>query len=605
MRLSKRFAAVTFCSLMLACAFGQQPVEEDTARSIIETVKDSRVSRELLKSITRSPREEGVFNLKSEEIFMPFQDKFIRKIIINHIGFDKSITDTTRNIKNTAVKVANALHKNSKEWVIHDHLLFREKKQLNAYMLADNERFLRDLDFIVDARIFVVPLSSTDDSVDVLVVTRDVFSVGGRVSPRGTDKFSFRLYDVNVLGAGQRMQVNGLYDRDRNPTFSSEFYYRKSSLAGSLVNVTVGYTQLNSGSSYGDEEENAYYIRMDRPLASAFSRFAGGLELSRNWSQNYYSEEDTLFKNYKYNVSDVWIGYNLGVRRNYENRNRQFVSARFFDQKFVQRPEQPYEQSNPAFNSRTSFLGAFTLFNQEFYKTQYVYGFGRTEDIPYGETYSALVGWQSLLGLKRPYVGFDVDKSFVRRKGNFYTLSMRVGAFPYHGEIEDATLLLSAQLFSRLQHYKRYMLRRTTNVDFTYVINQRTNTLLDINGTYGLEGFRADSVLGTKRLHGRYEMILFTPWRLLGFHFAPIVFVDLAFIAPKGQFFFDDKPYLGLGGGVRTRNENLVFGTVELKFYYFPRDVEDISSFKVSIATNLRIKYSASFVRAPSFIVYN
>lgn len=590
---------------MLVRAFAQQPVEEDTARSIIETVKDSRVSRELLKSITRRPSEEGVFNLKSEEIFMPFQGKFIRKIIINHIGFDKSITDTTRNIKNAAVRVANALHKNSKEWVIHDHLLFREKKQLNAYMLADNERFLRDLDFIVDARIFVVPLSSTEDSVDVLVVTRDVFSVGGRASPRGTDKFSFRLYDVNVLGAGQRMQVNGLYDHGRNPTFSSEFYYRKSSLAGSLINVTVGYTQLNSGSSYGDEEENAYYVRLDRPLASAFSRFAGGLELSRNWSQNYFSEEDTLFKNYKYDVSDVWIGYNLSVRRNYENRNRQFVSARFFDQKFVRRPEQPYEQSNPAFNSRTSFLGAFTLFNQEFYKTQYVYGFGRTEDIPYGETYSALVGWQSLLGLKRPYVGFDVDKSFVRREGNFYTLSMRIGAFPYKGEIEDATLLLSAQLFSKLRHYKRYMLRRTTNVDFTYVMNQRTNTLLDINGTYGLEGFRADSVLGTKRLHGRYELILFTPWRLLGFHFAPMMFVDLAFIAPKGKFFFDDKPYAGLGGGIRTRNENLVFGTIELKFHYFPRTIEDISSFKVSVATNLRIKYSASFVRAPSFIVYN
>ena len=135
-----RFVAVTFCSLVLVRAFAQQPVEEDTARSIIETVKDSRVSRELLKSITRRPSEEGVFNLKSEEIFMPFQGKFIRKIIINHIGFDKSITDTTRHIKNAAVRVANALPKNSKEWVIHDHLLFREKQQLNAYMLADNER---------------------------------------------------------------------------------------------------------------------------------------------------------------------------------------------------------------------------------------------------------------------------------------------------------------------------------------------------------------------------------------------------------------------------------------------------------------------------------
>jgi hypothetical protein len=605
MRALSRILAITIWTFVLGPAFAQEPATEDTSRTFIDAVKDSRLSRDLLRAITRKPKEEGVFNLKSEEIFMPYQGKFIRKVIVNHIGFDKSITDTTRSLKNTGIKVANALHKNTKEWVIRDHLLFREKKQLNAYTLADNERFLRDLDFIVDARIYVVPLSSTEDSVDVLVVTRDVFSIAGRVSPRSTDKFSFRLYDVNVLGAGQRMQFNGLYNAERNPTFASEFYYRKSSLAGSLINLTVGYTQLNGGSSYGDEEENAYYIRMDRPLASAFSRFAGGLEISRNWSQNFYTEPDSLFKRYRYNVSDIWIGYNLGVRRNLENRTRQFVSARFFDQQFVRRPDQPFDQTNPAFNSRTAVLGSFTIFNQEFYKTQYVYGFGRTEDIPYGETYSVLAGYQSLLGLKRPYVGFDADKSFVRTKGNFYTLSLRVGAFPYKGGLEDATLLVSGQIFSRLQHYKRFMIRRVGSADFTYVLNQTTNTLLDINGTYGLESFRADSILGTKRLHGRYEMILFTPWKVFGFHFAPIVFVDLAFLAPKGKFFFYDKPYLGLGGGVRTRNENLVFGTVELKFYYFPRQIENITNFKVSVTTNLRIKYSASFVRAPSFIVYN
>ncbi len=605
MKAIRRFLLFILHSTVLLPALAQEPDKSDTTRSIIDIVKDSKVSRELLNVISRTPPEEGVFNLKSEEIFLPFQDKFIRHIIINHVGFDKSITDTTRNIKNFSIRVANALHKNSKEWLIREHLLFHEKKQLNAYTLADNERFLRDLDFIVDARIHVVPLASTEDSVDVLVVTRDVFSIGGRLSPRSTNKFSFRIYDVNVLGAGQRMQLNGLYDHDREPPFGSEFYYRKSSVAGTLINVTVGYTQLNTGSSYGDEDENAYYLRLDRPLVSAYSRFAGGLELSRNWSQNFYQEADSIFKTYRYNVSDAWIGYNLGVRHNNESRNRRFVSARYFNQEFVRQPDQPYEQTNPAFNSRTAFLGAITLFKQEFYKTQYVFGFGRTEDVPYGHTYSLLAGYQSLLGLKRAYIGFDADKSFVRREGNFYTFSLRVGAFPYAGSLEDATILLSGQLFSKLEHYRKFMIRRTINADFTYLINQTTNTLLDINGNYGLEGFSADSVLGTKRLHGRYEMILFTPWKILGFHFAPIVFVDVAFIAPKSKFIFSQKPHAGIGAGVRTRNENLVFGTIELKFFYYPRHIEDIANFKVSVLTNLRIKYSASFVRAPSFIIYN
>ncbi len=43
--------------------------------------------------------------------------------------------------------------------MIRDHVFFREKKPLNPYLLADNERYLRDLNFIVDARIYVMPLT--------------------------------------------------------------------------------------------------------------------------------------------------------------------------------------------------------------------------------------------------------------------------------------------------------------------------------------------------------------------------------------------------------------------------------------------------------------
>lgn len=596
-----------FCGLLLVAlnAIAQVPARKDTSLTLESVAGKTRVSRELLQAITREPPKEGVINLKSEEIFLPYDGKIIRKVIINHVGFEKSITDTTTNIRSLGAKVANAVHRNSREWLIREHLLFSEKRQLNAYTLADNERFLRDLDFIVDARIFVVPLSSTEDSVDVLVLTRDVFSIGGRVSPRSTDKISFQIYDVNVGGAGQRMQYNGLYDHDRNPVYGSSFYYRKSSVAGSFINFTAGVTQLNEGVSLGDEYESSAYLRLDRPLVSAYSHFAGGLELSKNRAHNFYREPDSLYKNYSYNVYDAWMGYNLGVQRNRLTRDRHFVSGRFYQYDFTEQPEQAYDRSNPVFNTQTAVLAAFTMFRREFYKTQYVYGFGRTEDVPYGHSYAALAGWQRLMGIDRPYIGFDIEKSFVRPRGNFYTLSLRMGAFPYKNRMEDATILLYGQLFSRLYHFKRFMLRRTVSADFTYVFNQRSNTLLDIEDTYGLEGFRADSVLGTKRLHARYETTLYTPWKFLGFHFAPLAFVDVAMLAPKDKLLWFDAPYLALGAGVRTRNENLVFGTIELKVFYYPRAPEDMSNFKIQVTSNLRIKYSASFVRAPSFITYN
>ena len=217
----------------------------DTTSKIIEKVTDTKLSKELLKSVTRKSKE-NIINTRSEEAFLPYEGKIIREIYINHLDFEKSITDTSKNIKNWLVRAGNTLHNTTKEWVIRDHVFFRPKKPLNAYLLADNERYLRDLDFILDARILVLPLDHTSDSIDVMVITRDVFSIGGSLNPRGVNETKFRIYDVNFLGWGQRLQFNGYYDQPRIPNFGYEVYYRKSSLGGSLVNVTAGYTQLNT-----------------------------------------------------------------------------------------------------------------------------------------------------------------------------------------------------------------------------------------------------------------------------------------------------------------------------------------------------------------------
>jgi hypothetical protein len=79
----------------------------------------------------------------------------------------------------------------------------------------------------------------------------------------------------------------------------------------------------------------------------------------------------------------------------------------------------------------------------------------------------------------------------------------------------------------------------------------------------------------------------------------------MAMIAPKNQNLFRQQAYFSLGGGIRTRNENLVFGTIELRFYYFPVVTEDISNFRITLTSNLQVKYTSGFIKKPSFIRYN
>lgn len=608
----------TFSILFLSLSFNCQAqnkrdsskLKQDSLKNLrdttnlIQDIKNSKVSKKFFKTITRKKTGSPTATIKSEDFFVPYTGKIIRKIIIRKIGFDKTVTDTTRSFKNTLTRMGNKLHGNSKDWLIRDNLFIHENKPVNPYKMADNERYLRDLDFLLDAKLFIVPLKHTEDSVDVIVMTRDVFSIGASFNPRSATKTRFKIYDTNLFGFGQRVQFTGLVEEGRSPAFGYEMLYRKNSVGGSFLNATAGYTQLNTGSSYGKEEEKAYYIKLDRPLVSPYTRLAGGMEVSRNWSHNIYQKGDTIFRRYLYRVNDFWIGYNIGANANYRDRNRHFLAIRAFDQRFTRLPSQNQEANNPIYNNRTYVLGGLTFFKQNFYTARYIYGFGRTEDVPYGHTMSIYFGWARQLGLQRPYVGVDVGKSLVSPNGQFYNLLFRAGAFNNDG-LEDAAVLVSGTLTSRLINYGNLLIRQIIGADISYVYNQRISLPLDINNEFGIRGFVADSLWGTKRFHLNTETVAFTPLSLLGFKFAPFLSGEMAWLAPRNQTLFQNDAYFGLGGGFRTRNENLVFGTVEVRMMFYPRTYNDNSNFNIRVSSNLRVKYSATFVKPPSFVQYN
>jgi len=90
-----------------------------------------------------------------------------------------------------------------------------------------------------------------------------------------------------------------------------------------------------------------------------------------------------------------------------------------------------------------------------------------------------------------------------------------------------------------------------------------------------------------------------------GFRFAPFAFGDLCLLQPVNKTFRESEWYSALGAGVRTRNENLVFGTIEMRGFYFPRTVQGMSSWKVEFSTNIRFKYNSTYIRKQDFVIAN
>jgi hypothetical protein len=553
-----------------------------------------------MKLISTSP-EDTITNEKSVDPYLEFTGRIIRNIKIEHIGFEKSIYDSAKKVAKTITKLANVTHTNTREKTIRQHLFVHPNKPLNPQELADNERFIRDKDFILDSRIVVTPIADTD-SVDITVITRDVFSKGATAGGSPTAP-EFGVFDANVDGRGQRIEFNGILSQDRSPQFGYSLLYRKSSIWGSLTNLDLLFTQLNTGFAFGDEHEYAMQIRLTRPLVSPYSRLAGGGEISNNWSVNVDEKPDSSFLDYSYRVYDGWLGYNIGIKKDMENRNRKFLAVRYANGFFDEQPVQEAFRTTRRYNDIYAYLSELTFYRQNFYKTRYVFGFGRTEDIPYGFTFGVSGGYVNQLRIGRPYGALKFNYGQASKKGNFVQLSADVGGYVRNNEFEDVIVQSGIVYFARVLQINKYKLRNFISTKYSQVINQTVIDWLKI-GRNEIPGFRSDSLLASQRLAVHAESILFTPRALLGFRLAPFTAIDMVAVNCV-ECATNNNLFWGFSAGLRARNENLIFGTMEAKFTFVPEDQYGNSKFVFGFRQNLRVKNSGAFVTAPTLIVYN
>ena len=561
----------TLFILLISTCFTASGQRRDTTQNsgIINRIKEKEVTEKAIRSIVRKPEADSVFNFKSEDPFTAYTGKIIRHITVQPIHFNRTVQDTTKIFKNRVVRVGEALHTDTRERYIRNNLFIKEGQALNPYRLADNERYLRDLNFIKDSRIYVIQSDEDSDSVDLLIITRDVFSLGASLDPNSTTSANWLLQEANFLGTGLRFAYTGLYDSDRRPEFGSQYSVRQNSMLGSFVNGTIGYTTLNNARSVGSENESAAYLRLDRPLFMPYARWAGGIEFSRNWSENVFNKVDSSYANYIYSIQDYWAGITFGEERatrlGRENRHRRFLSARVLDQRFIRSPDIMLSaQESLLYSNRTLALGQLTLFRQDFYKTKYVFGFGRTEDVPYGYSASLTAGWEKQFGLTRSYLGGELQKSFTN-KGNIITIDGLIGGYLRNNEAEDTKLNLTTSYFSKVYEFRSLKVRHSLELEFSKLYKRNIKAQLDINNINGIQGFVSDSLFGDSRLRARIQALVFTDWKLLGFNFAVVPQFDFAFLAQRNQNIFDGKFFQGYSLGLRTRNENLIFNTVELR----------------------------------------
>ncbi|MBI1780244.1 MAG: hypothetical protein HYR66_02600 [Sphingobacteriales bacterium] len=601
--------------LLALCLYNTSSAQTDTTNHKIDSFLLNRKGffGKLGRSIVVTQNGEIKGPVKNDLVFKRFEGKVIRKIFITNAPFGKPLNDSARGLTNMFTNLANSLHTQTRRYVILNNLFFKPGDSLDAYTMADNERHLRDLDILQDAAIKVFRIPGSQDSIDILVATKDVLSIGGSLDVNNSNRITFSAFESNLGGTGNEFLIRNIVDRERKPSYApgAEFTFRN--IAGSFIDTKVGFSSFANSFTTGLKHELTYYTQVLRPFVFYKNRFTYAAEYSYHTIENSYLN-DSVYKAkeaYTYTLQDAWVGWNTGAfklySKNENNRIRTLLSGRITRLQYTQVPDAYRLKYDYRFADVTGAYIALSVFGQDFYKTNYIYGFGRTEDIPEGIDVNLTGGWEKRAGDKRLYAGLDINRYYLDRKDNYIRFFLKTGGYHFQNRWEDVNFLAGGEYISRLTNLKgKWKVRSFISASYGKQINPRLNAPLFLQSQFGLNEFRSDTMIyGNTRITAKAETVFFNGFNFLNFRLAPFATANLCILNPDIKIPGRQTFYKTIGGGLRMRNESLIFETTEARAYYSPDAFSNGKHWSFVVNSNLRFKYNRQLIRKPDVAVVN
>ena len=541
------------------------------------------------------------------------EGKRIHSIKIDHKHFGSNLIVDKPLTENALTRFANKLHSNTKENTIRKNLFFHENEILNPLVVAYNEKWLRDLPYIQDARIVAFPLISDTNSVDIYIVTKDIFPLGINLNIRSANAYETSIKTENINDAGNAFNINHSLDTKRSTKAGFGFDFTTRNIMGSFIDLNVGAKTFENNYANNANSATNVFIKANLPLLTPLSNFTGGIEwsLSRNnfaypnsWTRNYY--DSTL--QYHLQRFDAWIGYQIFNKSKQYSTNapRHFVQYRFFNNNYLSRPSNYLYQVDRNYENLIGHIVSYTLIQQKIIRTQYLYGFGRNEDLPSGKSLTFTSGHFMRELEKLPYAGIQFETYNMSKNEHFRHINLNAGSCYFENQLQDIRLLASIEDISKIHYLKSgYRYRQIINLSFTETLKNKYNEALLINSIYGIPQLYKEKIRGGTRISANWESIWYNSRSFYGFRSSPFAFANLTYIRKVGDPIATGDLYTSLGGGIRIRNESLIFGTIELKGYHFPRINQQMSAWNLTLTTNLRFKYNSNIINKPDFVQIN
>ena len=227
------------------------------------------------------------------------------------------------------------------------------------------------------------------------------------------------------------------------------------------------------------------------------------------------------------------------------------------------------DSTNLFFNSQLYMTG-LGITNRTYYRDYYIYRYGIPEDVPAGRMAELLLGYERGRNTGRIYAGAVAGFGQHLNRFGYFSLIAGYGTYLKNGRPEQSVVNSTLGYFSDLLMISDWRLRQFVKVQCVYGLNRKNGEEININNENGIKGFKSETLTGTNKLVISLQSQLYLPYSLIGFRFAPFIFLNFGMLGNDNTAFFRNKFYQAYGIGLLVKNELLTINTFQISLGFYP-----------------------------------
>jgi hypothetical protein len=574
--MSKKLLLLMFVLFWCQLSIGQKkPPVKDSARIYkkIQEYSEKRGFTKFLHKLVFEPVQvkKKIAKVKPRRIqkrnFKAYEGKIIRNInVVTLDPFGYSEKDTAAKPNNSISRFGNKVHLKSKALTIKNLILLRKNRPLDSLLVKESERLVRAQRFVRGVVITPVLISKKSDSVDIEIRELDSWSLVPDFSGSNTHG-DFELTERNFLGLGHQSENQYLRDFETgDDAFSTR--YTIPNIMNTYIKTSLVY-ELDLEHNYSKE------LNIERPFFSPFTRWAAGAYFDQQFRSDTIPDANNVYgrQNWKYNSQDFWGGHSYQIFRNNtedERTTNLINSARFLNINYIESPTVEYDSINFYADERFYMTG-IGISSRQFVEDKYLFNYGIIEDVPVGRVFGLTAGWQEKNNIGRLYAGARVTLGKYYKWG-YLSSNFEYGTFFNHGVTEQSAFSIESNYFTNLQEIGKWKIRQFAKARLVLGNNREPSRgdQLTINDQYGIPGFSANELYGTKKFVIGLQTQAYAPWNLAGFRLNPYLSWTMALLGDSQNGLNKSPAYMQIGGGFIITNDYLVFSSFQLSIAFYP-----------------------------------